>query len=227
MPDGGLLVLACSTRGERACLEVRDSGHGIAPDVLPRIFDPFFTTKEAGKGTGLGLPSAMGIITAAGGTIEVESTSGQGTTFRVLLPPAQAAAESLVRNPTAPVTARRIARILLVEDDGQVRSVIEQVLKGAGHKVTSAGGGEEALAAIDAAESPFELLITDVVMPRMGGKRVLESARARLPGLKALFISGYAPDDQLLADIGASSANFLQKPFSISELQRKVAEVLG
>jgi CheY-like chemotaxis protein len=229
MPNGGTISLVLGSRDNLATIEVRDTGHGIPPDVLPRLFEPFFTTKAPGQGTGLGLPSSHAIITQAGGTIEVETVIGHGTTFRLCLPLVQTQ-ETPGGNPytTSKIPPRvRVARILVVEDEAPVRDIVNQVLQSAGHEVTTAASGEEALRAMRGAAQPFELLVTDVMMPRMGGRVLTDAARQVHPDIVVLFISGYAPDEKLLSEIGCGVENFLQKPFSINDLLRKVGQVLG
>jgi PAS domain S-box-containing protein len=227
MPRGGTLTIATrevpeSERPEGRFVElsVRDTGTGMSPDTLEHLFEPFFTTKDVGEGTGLGLATVYGIVRQSGGLIEVESEPGAGTVFRILLPRADAAI-------TEP--ARREARspqggsetILVVEDDPSVRGWTVESLRTAGYHVVEASDGEGALAIV--ARVRPDALVTDVVMPRLGGPELARRLRETRPDLPVLLVSGYAP--------GAESrfvdrAAFLQKPFTRAKLLDTLRRIL-
>lgn len=240
MPRGGELVITTGhftcdhanalehpdlPQGNYVQLLVSDSGHGMTPAVLDRIFEPFFTTKEVGMGTGLGLSVAHGIIKQSGGFIEVESQPGIGTTFRIYLPPAGPAI------PLAPLSPRKThlagtESILVVEDDYTVRRLAIYVLQAAGYSVISAADGQEALSLLEQQEIPVDLLVTDVVMPNLGGRELAESLQSVFPDLKVLYISGY-PDDAILRQgMRGEQVSMLLKPFAPQALITKVREVL-
>jgi CheY-like chemotaxis protein len=191
-----------------------------------RIFEPFFTTKEQGKGTGLGLATVYGIVQQSGGHIEVKSEIGRGTSFRVYFPRMDGPAEPLaVAVAPAPV-GRGTEVILLVEDDEAVRALAFEILSGLGYCVLSAADGFEALRLQAWQHRPIQLLITDVVMPRMNGPELAKRLLTRVPGMAVLFISGYAPDRIVQQNILHQHGTILQKPFSPDALARKAREVL-
>src|SRR5271166_598228 len=199
-------------------LAVSDTGSGIAPEILPHVFEPFFTTKE--HGTGLGLSTSYGIIKQAGGEIEVDSRPGAGTTFRIVLPAAARSDERpQVSSESAPPAGTET--ILLVEDEDGVRHVLETMLKRSGYRVLSSASTSEALAAARGFDGSIDLLITDMVMPDMGGTRIADQLAAQHPEMRVLYVSGYGEPVS-----PASGAAFLQKPFSTAELALKVREVL-
>ena len=212
--------------GRYALLAVSDTGAGIAPENLPRIFEPFFTTKELGKGTGLGLSMVYGIVKQSGGYIWVYSEPGRGTSFKIYFPLADAPVESpsFEELPASGVLGNET--ILLVEDDEQVRDLSSEALSASGYKVLVA---ETPLAAINICRSNsahIDLLLTDVVMPGIGGRELAIQVTAILPDLKVLYMSGYTP--QAILHHGELDADtfFIQKPFTPSSLAAKVREVL-
>jgi PAS domain S-box-containing protein len=209
--------------GRYVRLTVADTGTGMTEEVKAHIFEPFFTTKEQGKGTGLGLAVVHGAIKQNGGHISVSSAPGAGTTFTILFP---AAAE--VAPPASGV--RRLARgtetILLVEDEESVRTITRIGLEHEGYTVLAAGSGSEALGKAERHGRAIELLITDVVMPHMGGRQLAETLLARQPSLRVLYVSGYTDDVVLIHGLAQSPGAFLQKPFTPLELARKVREIL-
>jgi two-component system cell cycle sensor histidine kinase/response regulator CckA len=213
--------------GRHVLLAVSDTGCGMTPEVKARIFEPFFTTKEVGKGTGLGLSTVFGIVKQSGGSVEVYSEPGLGTSFKVYLPRVEEAA-----TPTRPSRAglaaapRGAETVLLVEDEDAVRMLTRIVLEESGYTVLEAADGAEALKAAGAHAGPIHLLISDVVMPGAGGPEVAARLLARRPGLKVLFLSGYTDDAVVRHGILQDKVNFLQKPFSVAALARKVREVL-
>lgn len=211
--------------GDYVMLAVSDVGTGIADDVLTHLFEPFFTTKPAGKGTGLGLSTVYGIASSAKGTVSVDTELGSGTTFKVYLPRVDREAERTSRSAELPVL-RGSETILLVEDDDLVRGLSEGVLRENGYVVIGATNGVEALRASEAHEGPIHLVVTDVVMPEMGGKELVERLQPLRPGLKVLYASGYT-SGVVLHDEGQPGAGFIQKPFAPKSLLSKVRDLLG
>jgi len=222
MPSGGDLVLATSIVGDSVLLSVRDTGTGMDDETRLKVFDPFFTTKDPGRGTGLGLSTVYGIVQQAGGIIEVETSPGRGTTFRISLPRTgrvpEAAAVELTNRPSG------VETILLVEDEDVVRGLVEQSLQSFGYEVISAASPHEALAAAELHD--FELLVTDVVMPELNGRELAELLEVGRPGLRVLYMSGYASHVLLEDGVLRETTNFLQKPFALDDLARKVRDVL-
>ncbi len=210
--------------GRYVCLRVADTGVGIAEENLPRIFEPFFTTKETGKGTGLGLSTVYGIVKQHEGFILAASEPGRGSTFTVYLP--AAAGRDL---PSAPVSQTAVRggneAILVVEDEPEVRKVLVEALTGLGYEVYQAADG---LAALEMLRRGLAvgLVLTDVVMPHMGGMELCEAARAAAPDLRFLFSSGYAEDTVHVGFIKKEGIFFLAKPYGIDALARKVREAL-
>ena len=212
--------------GDYVVIAVSDSGTGMDAATQARIFEPFFTTKEVGRGTGLGLSTCYGIIKQAEGFIWVYSEVGQGTTFRVYLPRVTGPADTVKPQPE-PSDLRGSEVIMIVEDNEQVRQLATRVLGGLGYTVLEAANGADALLALETADQRVDLLVTDVVMPILGGKQLVERLRLRHPLLPVLFMSGYAPSaitHQSLLDPGAP---MLQKPFTPRILARKVRQVLA
>jgi CheY-like chemotaxis protein len=211
--------------GDYARLEVKDTGSGMPEEVRQRAFEPFFTTKGPGRGTGLGLPTVNNIVRQSGGAIDVTSVVGQGSAFEVFLP--EAPPPSRVSRPAVDETLPRgRERVMLVEDDPQVRAVVMGMLQHLGYTVMPAGGFDEAIDTLDRAAAPPELLITDVVMPGQSGRVVAERLVARIPSLRVLFISGNTDDEVLRHGVSQSEVEFIQKPFSRAVLARKVRELL-
>jgi nitrogen-specific signal transduction histidine kinase len=222
MPGGGKLLLETRNAGTpaRDCvtLSIRDTGIGMDAQVLSRIFEPFFTTKE--HGTGLGLATSYGIIKENGGDLRVESEPGKGTTFRVELPVADQTAAYLETS-SAKDVASGTETILLVEDEDGVRRVVETMLKRHGYNVLSSASSKDALAAAGQHTGVIHLLITDMVMPGMNGRKMAECLVESRPNMKVLYVSGYGD-----ASLPQSDAHFLQKPFSTEELATKIREML-
>ena len=207
-------------------LAVSDTGAGMDEDTRMQIFEPFFTTKARGKGTGLGLSTVFGIVEQSGGDIAVESELGRGTIMRVYLPRvAEAEAPALAPKEALPQFAGH-EQVLLVEDDAAVRKFARDVLRMRGYTVVDAADGEEALRLADVAEQPFDILITDLVMPGLSGRELAARLSERCPGLRIVFISGYT-DDAIFryGSLDAGQA-FLQKPFTPEVLARTVREIL-
>ena len=230
MPAGGKLLIETSMvedgAGRQVMLAVTDTGEGMDAQTRLRVFEPFFTTKPQGKGTGLGLSTAYGIVQQSGGSLSVESERGAGATFRMLLPETHVAEETPAAAEANPVPHGGAERVLLVEDEEQVRAILRAILERGGYKVLSACNGREALQLFEAEREPIEIVITDVVMPEMSGRELVERLIARCPGLRVLFISGY--NDNVIGRDGELDANvaFLQKPLTPEALLRKTREVL-
>ena len=233
MPDGGRLVIETrnvvldadyvarnpdATAGEHVMLSVTDTGVGMSPEVTARVFEPFFTTKGVGKGTGLGLAMVYGFIKQSKGHIAVDSAPGRGTSFRLHLPRGKEGEADSIAPPRVEI-AGGSERILVVEDEPQVRANVVQQLASLGYAVAEAGDGSAGLAAIEAASPPFDLLLTDVVMPgRLNGKALADEVRRRWPTMRIVFMSGYS--DNALADDGRLAAGLLLlgKPFRKADL---------
>jgi two-component system cell cycle sensor histidine kinase/response regulator CckA len=212
--------------GRYVVVEVSDTGEGMDEATAARVFEPFFTTKEQGKGTGLGLAMVYGFVKQSGGHIELESTPGQGTTFRIYLPEVGEPA-SADRRPAEPEgVANGTETVLLVEDEDAVRGMLRLVLRVRGYTVLEARDGYEAVRIARQHTGPIHLLLTDLVMPRMGGRELADELARTKPGLQVLFMSGHS--DEAIGRHGAleSGVAFLQKPFSAMDLARKVREVL-
>jgi two-component system, cell cycle sensor histidine kinase and response regulator CckA len=207
-------------------LSLTDTGCGMDPATKTRLFEPFFTTKEIGKGTGLGLATVYGIVKQAGGHIEVESELGKGATFSIYLPrvheknQGEQSASGLHKSPMGQET------ILLVEDDEIVRNLAEMSLERCGYRLLVAKDGKDALRLAGEHKGPIHLLVSDVVMPGMGGRAVAEDMKTLRPDIKILYVSGYPTDEVVRQGILEATMPFLQKPFKPVQLARKVREVL-
>ena len=219
MPNGGTLSIATASRGELVELAVSDTGSGIPAEILERIWDPFFTTKDAGKGTGLGLATVQGIVAQSGGRITVESQPGRGARFVLSFPRSTAPAQPLISPPAPAQLPARGLHVLVVDDNEAVRDLAAAMLEEAGFTVTTCISGDEALA--KAGERAIDLLVSDVSMPGMGGPELLKRLRLRFPGMRALFMTGFA-DREVIQDVPV-----LGKPFSAARLLDQVRQVLG
>ncbi len=241
MPNGGKLtiqtqnlVLDESHRrgqtfihpGNYVMLSVTDSGTGMDKETQSRIFEPFFTTKEKGKGTGLGLSTVYGIVKQSGGYVIVHSELRQGTSFHIYLPQVEGTTEKHAA-PVAGATAGGTETILLVEDEESVRQLVRDTLQARGYKVVEAENGEAGLAAAAGHAGKIDLVITDVVMPGLGGREMVQHISTARPEAKVLYLSGYTEDAILSDGTIQSGTAFLQKPFTLQNLSRKVREVLG
>jgi signal transduction histidine kinase/CheY-like chemotaxis protein len=222
--EGQAHELRAPLPGERARLRVRDDGCGMDEQTLARVFDPFFTTKERGKGTGLGLSMVQGIVHQSGGEVRLESRRGKGTCATVLLPVAPASQRE--REPAAPpVDPRRHGTILVAEDDPAVREVMRLMLESAGYRVVIAVDGAEALELVRARMHSLDLVISDVVMPRLGGRELSRALREERPELPLLLVSGYADPDAGKRE--PISEPLLSKPFSRADLLARVRLLLA
>jgi two-component system, cell cycle sensor histidine kinase and response regulator CckA len=212
-------------------IEVEDTGTGMSQEIMEKIFEPFFSTKELGKGTGLGLSTVYGIIKQTGGFIYPESELGRGTVFRIFLPRYVAAeGEAVVKTAAVVAVVKDLTgheRILLVEDEDNVRAFSARALRATGYEVFEADSGEAALEVLDDIGGQIDLMVSDVVMPEMDGPALLIKVRQKLPNLKVIFVSGYAEENvrQDIAD--DQSVEFLAKPYSLDQINSKVKEVLG
>lgn len=240
MSEGGRLVLElrgvtldedfCRTHpwakeGRFALLSVTDNGEGIPPEVQTRIFEPFFTTKEPGKGTGMGLATVYGIVQSHGGLIHVYSEAGVGTTFKVYLPGAGAAAEDVARQAVRPVIGGT-ETVLLAEDEEMVRGLAAQVLEGAGYRVLTAANGDEALDVFASQGGQIDIALLDVIMPGQSGLRVAEQVRRRSAGLPVILTSGHSIEAAALVAIAGPVPDVFEKPYSPTALLRRVREAL-
>jgi PAS domain S-box-containing protein len=235
MPGGGTITIQTRNvaaeaphepRAGRVLLEVSDTGCGMTDEVKARIFEPYFTTKEVGKGTGIGLATVYGIVEQAGGAIEVQSEVGAGSTFRIYLP--RAAGDAAPEPPPAPPPekARADAVVLLAEDEQVVRAMVSIFLRELGCQVLEAPDGAEAIRLAEEHPGPIDLLVSDVIMPTMGGGDLAARLLVLRPGMKVLFMSGYTDDTVVSQGVSHDHFAFLQKPFSKADLLRKVREVL-
>lgn len=211
--------------GRYVMLTVSDTGEGMDSETRKQIFEPFFTTKEVGKGTGLGLSLVYGVVKQSGGYIFAESEVGRGTSFNIFLPPAEGEVEE-----TGCVTVevpRGNGTVLLVEDEQPVREVVRDFLEIEGYQVLEASNGAQAIEVCERHNSTIDLLITDVIMPKMGGSELAQTLTKRRPDLKVLYMSGYADDDIARQGILKPGTNFLHKPFTPEILARKVHETMS
>lgn len=213
--------------GQYVLLSVTDNGCGMDEATQARVFDPFFTTKGEGKGTGLGLAVVYGIVKQSGGHIDVRSAVGQGTTFSIYLPRLQNGVdESVYSRPNSAEIPRGTETILLVEDEECVRRLTRQTLQSCGYQVLEAADGNEALQISAAHAGPIHLMITDVIMPHLGGRQLAAQLLSQRPTLKVLYVSGYTADTLTADDLGGVGTAFLQKPFNAVMLTQKVRSVL-
>jgi CheY-like chemotaxis protein len=242
MPDGGRLcvrtrpaVLTEPCRrhtvtiepGQYLCVSVSDSGSGIAPDILKQIFEPFFTTKDAGEGTGLGLSTVYGIVKQSAGYIVVDSDVGRGTVFDLYLPCVEAPLDVTTSLPVGSVQHTGGSEtVLLVDDDAGIRELLRRALTDKGYRVLTASDGVEALSVAEAHSGALRLLITDLVMPRMGGAELATQLTAKRRDLTVLYMSGYTSRRNVSALPSGVHQAFLQKPFTPSTLVHKVGELL-
>jgi nitrogen-specific signal transduction histidine kinase len=237
MPGGGKLTIetrnltlpvACLDLPAASCvmLAISDTGVGMSQDVQSHIFEPFFTTKEAGKGTGLGLATAYGIIKQSGGSITVYSEPEHGTTFKICLPRTDQPVDPPAAGPAAAAPSRGTERVLVVEDDPEVRRLVFEVLRARGYLVRACSSGDEALELTRSGGDGLDLIVADVILPGLSGPEVVRRIAQEIPGLRALFISGYSDEAVLRHGMLEAGMMFLPKPFLPEALAQKVREVL-
>ncbi|MCL4297881.1 MAG: PAS domain S-box protein [Anaerolineae bacterium] len=241
MPTGGRLTIETSNvqldenylrtqleapSGPCVMLTVTDTGYGMDESTRAQIFEPFFTTKELGKGTGLGLATAYGIIKQSGGDITVYSEPGQGAAFRIYLPAGETTVNGLPVPQATPVTRGGNETILLVEDEETVRKLARTALEGKGYTILEASDGGAALSLFEQHQGLIDLMVTDVVMPQMSGRELAEQLKVLQPQLKVLFMSGYTDDAIVRHGLLTAEVEYLSKPFSLNSLASKVREVL-
>jgi len=194
--------------------------------VRERVFEPFFTTKSTGKGTGLGLATVYGIVRQSQGFITLETVEGQGATFEVYLPEQEEKAECPADARAAALAAKRRGTILVVEDEAGVRAVARRVLEREGHTVVLADSGDAGLAILERRGQDFDLVLTDLVMPRMGGREMVDRMRAIGLSPAVLFMSGYTEDEIARREVG-DGVGWIEKPFTIDGLRKRVQSALG
>jgi CheY-like chemotaxis protein len=242
MPRGGRLILETGVRGAEeippnaesgeacgayAVLTVADTGIGIDPSARQRLFEPFFTTKEPGKGTGLGLSMIYGIVKSHNGQVRVESHVGQGSTFEIYLPSVAMLQEESGTTASPKEPPQGTATILVVEDNRDVRILMRDTLVGLGYEVLEAACAEDAIQVVEHFADPIDLMVSDIVMPRFGGFELAKHLALLRPGMRVLYVSGYADHETVKRVQGDPTAAYLAKPFSLSGLASKVAEMLS
>ena len=240
MPEGGKLTIEASNSylddsycrqnadvqpGQYVQIAVTDTGSGMGKDVIERAFEPFFTTKESGQGTGLGLSQVYGFVKQSGGHVKIYSEAGEGTTIKIYLPRFFGRASAAEEKAAAPRRGRSGESVLVVEDDSDVRDYVVETLASLGYKVFEAGEAENALRLLD--ENPsVHLLLTDVVMPGMNGRKLAEEARLRRPDLKILYMTGYSRNAIMHQGRLDNGVDLLQKPISSEQLASAVRKML-
>jgi PAS domain S-box-containing protein len=240
MPNGGKITIETGNArlgpknsqkdlvipGNYVILAVSDTGCGMDAATRARVFEPFFTTKGTGKGTGLGLSTVYGIVKQSGGNIWVYSEPGKGTTFKVYLPRIDEVSESDEHATPGRAIPQGTETVLLVEDEEQVRTILQQMLEERGYRLLTASAGEEALRIAADYEAEIQLMITDVVMPQMSGRELAEQIQPLRPNMKVLYMSGYTDDAIVRHGLLDEKLQFLQKPFDAALVARKVRQVL-
>lgn len=228
LDDGNRQLAPELPLGRYAVLSCRDTGRGMSDDTLAQIFEPFFTTKPAGHGTGLGLSMVYGIVKQHDGSISVQSNPDEGTVFTIYLPQLE---DVCLLETSQPQGEQRIDRgteaIFVVEDNEMVRDMIVQLLDGCGYRITSAASPAAALELLETVTAPFDLLVSDVIMPGMNGPELYDRILDRFPDTKALFISGYTDDPAFTSITRSSAVSFLAKPFAVDALLAQIRELLA
>jgi PAS domain S-box-containing protein len=241
MPNGGAITIATGNvvvsreysavhldidPGRYILVEVTDTGKGMDAETVNRIFEPFFTTKELGKGTGLGLSTVYGIIKQSGGAIYPYSEPGEGATFRIYLPAVTRKHRSSQNTDSEQISPTGTESILLVEDDSALRAFVKRILHDNGYMVLDAGDGESAIKVAKDCGQRLDLLITDIIMPKMNGRKLSELVQGLYPGIKVLYISGYTEDFLGENGILDKGLHFLRKPFNSTTMLQEVRRVL-
>jgi PAS domain S-box-containing protein len=241
MPDGGTLRLAVyrawldrehrrthgwGASGEYIVIAVSDTGCGMNSETRARVFEPFFTTKEAGKGTGLGMAMVYGLMKQHNGYISLYSEPERGTTFRLYFPAVTPCTQASAAQPDTPAPAGGRERILIVDDEDGIRRSAARVLRRSGYAVEEAADGQKALALLGRAENQFDLLLSDLVMPHMGGLALYEKLQARGNGTRVLLMSGYTAEDVRALKAAQPGLRFLHKPWTVTDLLRRVRGIL-
>ncbi len=240
MPDGGRLLIETSNvslgseymrshlevePGNYVLLTVSDTGTGMEPEVVDRIFEPFFTTKARGEGTGLGLAMVHGIVSQHGGYIRCYSEPGLGTSFKIYFPISQTE-RLLDMAETREMPAFGTETILLVDDDNRIRDVARAMIEMGGYKVIAASSGEEALEMYAHHKSEIPLVILDLIMPGMGGKKCLEELLRIDPDARVLFASGYSSNGLTVGETGTGARGFIRKPYDAKDILAAIRKVL-
>jgi CheY-like chemotaxis protein len=239
MPDGGKLFISTANvthdhmrrrlyvpkPGKYVLLTVTDTGHGMDKKTMERAFDPFYTTKGVGRGTGLGLSSAYGIVKAHGGYLDVESNPGSGTTFKIYLPATEEEVHEVGGTTTELVTGT--GTVLLVDDEAAVLEVGKELLEAMGYRVFAASDGSEAVEIYRRNQEDIDIVALDMIMPGMGGGEVFDRLREIDPNVKVLLSSGYAIDGEASKILERGCNGFIQKPFHMKELSEKMSEIIN
>ncbi len=242
MPNGGRLTMRTEIAtiqgsdpqeqvpaGKYVVLVVTDTGHGMSSDIKERLFEPFFTTKEKGKGTGLGLSTVYGIVKQNGGYIDVQTAQGVGTSFRIYLPFAESLEKSVVAAPAEPPAPRLeacVERILVVDDEQMVRDLMVRALKSKGYEVLEASDGSEALEIIEEPSTEIDMVVTDVIMPRLTGLELVKRMREVQRDVPVLLVSGFSEEMFTGDAVAASKLPLLRKPFRSNDLLDRVRDLL-
>jgi CheY-like chemotaxis protein len=224
---GGVSPIADMPPGDWIRLVVEDTGEGIRPENLQHIFEPFFTTKPVGQGTGLGLAQVYGIIKQHNGFIDVESQAGKGTRFRIFLPAYAEAPTERNQVESANGYDGSGKTVLVVEDDGVTREALNALLEAYNYRVLTAINGVEALQVMENSERPADLVVSDVVMPKMGGVSLYHILKERWPQVKVLFITGHPLESESQMILEKGSVHWLQKPFSVQDFHRAIQVLMA
>jgi CheY-like chemotaxis protein len=241
MPRGGELTIATEDidldeafaathagagTGPHVALRVTDTGTGMSPDVLARVFEPFFTTKPLGKGTGLGLSTVYEIVRQSGGSVDIQSAPGAGTTVSIYMPRVELPATPIASAPPAESAARGTETVLVVEDEDSLRALVQRALQARGYHVLSASDGEEALAVDASFSGPIHLLLSDLVMPGLTGADLAQRLVRRRPAMNVLYVSGFTHHVAFTSGVMSRRTDFLQKPFTPEVLAARVRNML-
>ncbi|MGH3065484.1 MAG: PAS domain S-box protein, partial [Gaiellaceae bacterium] len=241
MPHGGVITISTDRRsvprevavehdaipGDYAVIAVTDTGHGMGAQTAARVLEPFFTTKSSGQGSGLGLSTVYGMVRQSGGFMRVESEPGRGSCFELYFPTSDAVIEPVADSGDLDAAPVATATVMLVEDEVFVRELAETALDRAGYRVLSAASGAEALEHCESWGAAVDVLVTDMVMPGMGGRELAEGVLSRQPETAVIFMSGYTAEEPVLDGVRGRSPTFLQKPFSPRDLVQAVGDALG